>query len=90
MAIKIQCMHVSITLVITFLLNLPFGYYRARYKTFSFMWFVLVHAPVPFVIITRYLLDIQMTWELLPLLLASYFLGQFTGKKYYLISKNKG
>jgi hypothetical protein len=65
----------------TFFINIPAGYLRAGYKKLSFMWFVFIHLPVPFVIYIRHLNGIDLSWTLAPFLFGSYFLGQYLGKK---------
>lgn len=40
---------------LVFLLNIPFGYWRANVRKFSFPWVLSVHVPVPFVIALRLL-----------------------------------
>ena len=61
------------------LINIPFGYWRGGVKKFSFKWFLAVHLPVPFVYAMRIYAGIS--WELVtfPLLIGSYFAGQFIG-----------
>ena len=69
------------TCLFTFLINVPCGYLRAGYRKLSFMWFVFIHLPVPFVIYIRHFNGIDLTWTLAPFLFGSYFLGQFLGRK---------
>ncbi|MCK5281464.1 MAG: hypothetical protein KAK04_23085 [Cyclobacteriaceae bacterium] len=64
----------------TLLVNIPFGYFRAGHRKLSFMWFLYIHLPVPFVIFIRYLNEIDLSWALAPFLFGSYFLGQWIGK----------
>lgn len=77
------------TCLFTFLINLPCGYLRAGYRKLSFMWFVYIHLPVPFVIYTRYLNDLELSWTLAPFLFGSYFLGQFVGRKWRILRELK-
>ena len=65
----------------TLMVNIPFGYLRSGYGKLSFMWFLYIHLPVPFVIYIRYMNGIDLSWTLAPFLFGSYFLGQFLGKK---------
>jgi hypothetical protein len=60
-------------------LNLPFGFWRAGVRKFSWQWFVAVHAPVPLAIGLR--LASGLGWHLatLPLFVAAFFGGQFLG-----------
>jgi len=74
---------VTYTCLATILVNLPFGYFRGRYKRLSFWWFVGIHAPVPFVIMIRKYFHLELSWELAPLLLGTYLIGQVIGKYLY-------
>nr|WP_320118159.1 hypothetical protein [uncultured Marinifilum sp.] len=65
----------------TFVLNLPFGYVRHGFRKFSIMWFVAIHAPIPFVILFRHLFGLGFQLYTYPIMVSAFFLGQFTGKK---------
>jgi hypothetical protein len=71
-------------IVATFVLNLPFGYWRAGVKKFSPPWFVAVHAVVPLVIGMRYAAGLPFRWDLFPLFVAAYFGGQYAGSRWRL------
>lgn len=62
-------------------LNIPFGYWRAGVRKFSWEWFLSVHLPVPFVILLR--LWSGLGWHLVtfPLFVAAFFAGQLAGGK---------
>lgn len=64
-----------------FVINLPFGWWRAGLRKLSLPWFVAIHAPVPLVVALRWAADIPFQWSLLPLFVAAYFAGQFTGAR---------
>ncbi len=64
-----------------FLINLPFGYWRANSEKFSKQWFLAIHIPVPFVILLRIFSDIGWHFITFPVLIFSFFLGQFLGGK---------
>jgi|DewCreStandDraft_4_1066084.scaffolds.fasta_scaffold244423_2 hypothetical protein len=64
-----------------FAINLPFGWWRAGLRRLSLPWFVAIHAPVPLVVALRWLADVPFQWSLLPLFVAAYFAGQFTGAR---------
>ncbi|MGA1862980.1 hypothetical protein OWM07_08850 [Deferribacter thermophilus] len=70
---------VFIITVIAFLLNLPFGILRKRYKKFSLGWFVCIHAPIPIVAILR--LSTHTSWRYIPIFLISSILGQIIGAR---------
>ena len=63
----------------TFLVNLPFGYWRGGARKFTAKWLTAIHAPVPLVVAMR--LAAGVRWQLvnLPVLLGAYFLGQLVG-----------
>lgn len=65
----------------TFLLNLPFGYWRGGVRKFSFAWIVAIHAPVPLVVGMRLLSHIGFIWWTYPIMVAAYFSGQFLGAR---------
>jgi len=60
-----------------FVLNLPFGVWRARTRKFSVAWFVSIHAPIPVVVAMRYTLDLGLEWTV-----PGFFLGQFVGSRF--------
>ena len=62
-----------------FVLNLPFGYWRASAERFSLRWFLAVHLPVPLVFLGRIMLNVPVTH--IPFFVLFYFLGQFTGAR---------
>jgi hypothetical protein len=67
--------------LIVFLLNIPFGYWRASVPKFSAQWILAIHLPVPFVIALR--IYSGLGWQLLsfPLMIGAFFLGQFCGAR---------
>lgn len=74
---------ITYTCIATFIVNLPFGYFRGGFRKLSLWWFVAIHAPVPLVILIRKFHDLHLTWNLAPFLIGSFFLGQFVGRKLY-------
>jgi hypothetical protein len=71
----------AIALVVTFVINLPFGYWRGGVRKFSPAWFVAIHAPVPMVIALRFILGLPFRWGALPFFVVAYFGGQFVGNR---------
>jgi len=69
--------------VLVLLLNIPFGYWRAKQKKFSLKWFLAVHIPVPFVIVIRIFSDLGWKLFTFPILVGAFFLGQFLGGKLF-------
>ena len=74
-------MRLLMVAVLVFLLNVPFGYWRAGVRKFSWQWILAIHLPVPFVIALRILSGLG--WQLLsfPVLIGAFFLGQFCGAR---------
>ncbi len=64
-------------LVSTYLLNLPFGYWRRNTRKFSKDWALAIHAPVPVVFLMRVLAGVPLSH--IPLFVIAFFLGQFSG-----------
>ncbi len=64
---------------LTLLLNLPFGYARARAKKYSFRWFLYIHAPIPVIFIVRTISHIQMKY--IPIFVVAAVIGQILGGK---------
>lgn len=71
-------------LVFVFFITIPFGYVREKSTRFSARWFIMIHAPIPFIFAFRVCLDIALTFERLPFLVAIYLLGQYVGKVLYM------
>jgi len=63
----------------SFVLNLPFGYQRSKYGKFSLLWFVYIHLPVPFIILSRRLLSLDRS--AIPLIIIAAIAGQVLGGK---------
>ena len=62
-----------------FLVNLPFGYWRATTRKRSAAWFVAVHAAVPLIAAMRLALGVGWRWSTLPLMAVAYLSGQLLG-----------
>ncbi|MFO7668164.1 MAG: hypothetical protein R6W31_00760 [Bacteroidales bacterium] len=65
--------------MLVFVLNIPFGYWRANVRKFSTQWFLAIHIPVPFIIALRLLSGIGFAWYTYLLLVGAFFLGQKSG-----------
>ncbi len=65
--------------ILTFLINLPFGYYRKRAKRFSFRWFLYIHLPIPVIVAIRLLSNLDLRY--IPFFVAAAITGQFLGGK---------
>lgn len=65
--------------LIVFVLNIPFGYWRANVRRFSLQWFMAIHIPVPFIVGLRLLSGIGFAWYTYLFLVLGFFLGQQFG-----------
>ena len=83
----IRYMNLLTVAFIVFLLNFPFGYWRANVRKFSLPWFLSVHVPVPFVIALRLASGLGFHLATLPVMLIAYFGGQFAGSKFHQVRK---
>jgi len=57
--------------------NIPCGYLRENYRRLSFMWFLMIHIPIPFIVLLR--VSGGFSWHILPLTLAGAIVGQLVG-----------
>lgn len=65
--------------IVIFILNIPFGYWRANVKKFSLQWILAVHIPVPIVIALRILGSIGFAWYTYVFFVLAFFFGQQFG-----------
>jgi len=73
-------MNLLIVTLAVFVLNIPFGYWRANVKKLSVQWFLSIHVPIPFVIFLRIYGGIGFALYTYPIIVAAFFGGQFYGK----------
>jgi pilus assembly protein TadC len=74
-----QLSHVLLVAVLTFLVNIPFGYWRAKTKKLSKEWFLAVHLPVPLIVVFRLLFGVHLNIPTFIVFVVAFFLGQRTG-----------
>ena len=63
--------------ILAFVVSVPCGYLRQNYKKYSFMWFLLIHLPIPFIILLR--VKAGVGWQVIPLTLGGSVAGQIVG-----------
>ncbi|GMR04714.1 MAG: hypothetical protein BMS9Abin23_0617 [Thermodesulfobacteriota bacterium] len=80
---NVQFTLMLLTLLTAFALvfNLPFGYLRGGTKKFTFLWFLYIHLPIPFVIALRLLSGFG--FKVVPLVLIASIIGQVVGARIY-------
>ena len=64
-------------IILTFVVSVPCGYLRQNFKKYSFMWFLLIHLPIPFIVLLR--LRAGLDWHVIPLTLGGSVAGQIVG-----------
>jgi hypothetical protein len=69
----------GVLLMLAFGANLPLGWWRARQRKFSPLWFVGIHASIPLLIATRLVLDVSY-WAVPPEF-ALVVVGQVAGAR---------
>lgn len=75
-----SCMHALWTIAgAVFLVNIPFGYWRACTRRFSWCWFLAIHIPVLIVIVLRICCGLGWEWVTFPVLIAAFCTGQSLG-----------
>ena len=83
-------MNLILVTIFVFILNLPFGYWRANVRVYGLQWALAIHIPVPFVIAARILSNIGFEFYTYPILIAAFFIGQYLGKWFYIKRKILG
>jgi hypothetical protein len=76
--------------LLVFVINLPFGYWRASVRRFSLRWFLALCLPVPLVIALRIYSGHDFKLITFPVLVGAFFLGQFVGGKLRHIIQGRG
>ena len=74
-----QLSHVLLVAFLTFIVNIPFGYWRAKLKPLSKEWFLAVHLPVPLIVIFRLLFGVHLNIPTFIVFVVFFFLGQRLG-----------
>jgi len=65
--------------VFTLLINLPFGYLRAKTKKYSSLWFLYIHIPIPLIFVARTFSHIEFKY--IPIFVLAALAGQILGGK---------
>ena len=76
--------------LLVFLVNLPFGYWRASVRKLSRQWFLALHLPVPLVIALWVFSGLGWNLMSFPVLVGAFFLGQFVGGRLRNIIQGRG
>lgn len=73
-------MSLSAIIIITFILNIFCGVYRARTDKFWFK-MLFIHLPIP--LIAYFRITSGVSWKMIPVLVVAAFMGQLTGGKLF-------
>jgi hypothetical protein len=76
--------------ILVFVINLPFGYWRASVRKLSPQWFLAVLLPVPVVIALRIFSGLGFKLISFPVIIGAFFLGQFVGGRLRNIIQGRG
>ena len=63
--------------ILSLVISIPCGYIRQNYPKYSFMWFLLIHLPIPFIVLLR--IEAGISWHFIPLTLGGSVAGQIIG-----------
>ena len=63
--------------ILSLIVSIPCGYIRQNHQKYSFMWFLLIHLPIPFIILLR--IKAGISWHFIPLTLGGSVAGQIIG-----------
>jgi len=66
--------------LLAFIISVPCGYIRNNYRRFSFMWFFLIHLPIPFIVLLR--ISAGFGWQVIPLTITGSIAGQIAGSRF--------
>ncbi len=74
----------SLGILMTIVINIPFGYWRKKTKRFSKEWFLAIHSVVPIVFLLRFLSNTPITH--IPIFFVAFFTGQFIGGRIHILT----
>ena len=74
-------MRLAIITLVVFISNIPFGYWRANVKKYSWQWILAIHLPVPFIVLMRIYYHLGFAWQTYVFMVAAFFWGQHLGGK---------
>ncbi len=63
--------------VLALIISIPCGYARQSFPKYSLMWWVLIHLPIPIIVLLR--IKAGLNWHYIPLTLGSSIAGQIIG-----------
>jgi len=82
-------MNIVLLAIFTFIINIPFGYWRANVRNYSLQFFLAVHIPVLLIIAYRILSDISFEPSTFLFTVPAFILGQYAGSKIHYSRKQR-
>jgi len=76
-------MNIILLTLFAFIINIPFGYWRANVPRFSFQFLLAIHIPVVLIILFRILSGNGFELMTFIFTVPAFFLGQLAGSKIY-------
>jgi hypothetical protein len=76
--------------LLVFLVNLPFGYWRASARRLAGAWFLALLLPLLLVVTLKIYSGLGWKWLSLPVLVGALCLGQFVGGRLRNIIQGRG
>jgi hypothetical protein len=83
-------MNVILLTLFVFIINIPFGYWRANVRKFSLQFLLAIHLPVLLIILFRIFSASGFEVTTFFFTVPAFFLGQFVGSKIYSFRKING
>jgi len=83
-------MNILLLTFFTFIINIPFGYWRANVQRFSLQFILAIHVAIPLIILFRVLSGNSFEPMTFFFTVPAFFLGQLIGSKIHTIRKNTG
>lgn len=68
-------------IVLSITISVPCGYARQNFPKYSVMWWILIHLPIPFIVLLR--IKAGLNWHFIPITLLSSIAGQIIGGVMY-------
>lgn len=80
-------MNVILLTLFAFIINIPFGYWRANVRKFSMQFLLAIHIPVALIILLRFISGTGFEIVTLLYTVPSFIIGQYAGSKIFLYRK---
>ena len=80
-------MNIIFLTLFAFIINIPFGYWRANVRRFSLQFLLAIHIPVALIILFRFAAETGFEIVTLLFTVPSFIIGQYAGSRIYLFRK---